>query len=188
MIRHGMTKGNKLGRYIGRGTDEPLSAEGKKELTQYPGESPQMVYVSPMLRCRQTAEILFPKCVQCVVEELSECDFGEFENKNYRELSGNEAYQKWVDSNGMLPFPGGESREEFRDRNLFGFQKVLNDICKSGVKKAAMVVHGGTIMNIMESLSQKEGSFYDWHVKNGKGYFLKIDEKNHSFLGFQKYE
>lgn len=49
-----------------------------------------------------------------IIEELSECDFGEFENKNYKELSGNQDYQRWIDSNGTLPFPGGESREAFK--------------------------------------------------------------------------
>ena len=107
LIRHGMTAGNRLSRYIGRGTDEPLSEERKQRLSAYSGKLPQLVFVSPMLRCRQTAEILFPGCTLHVVEELAECDFGEFENKNYQELDGNEAYQKWIDSNGMLPFPGG---------------------------------------------------------------------------------
>ena len=33
LIRHGKTKGNGEGRYIGS-TDEPLSAEGRRELTE----------------------------------------------------------------------------------------------------------------------------------------------------------
>lgn len=33
-----------------------------------------------------------------IIEELAECDFGEFENKNYKELEGNAKYQAWIDS------------------------------------------------------------------------------------------
>ncbi|MDY5022644.1 MAG: histidine phosphatase family protein [Blautia sp.] len=176
LVRHGMTAGNKLSRYIGRGTDEPLSDEGKQMLSGHSGEIPQLVYVSPMLRCRQSAEIIFPGCPLKVVEELAECDFGEFENKNYQELDGNEAYQKWIDSNGTLPFPGGESREEFRTRNLLGFQKVLEHCFANEIKRAALVIHGGTIMNIMENLTGEEDSFYRWHVKNGEGYVIGLSK------------
>ena len=179
LIRHGMTAGNRLSRYIGRGTDEPLSEEGKQRLSAYSGKLPQLVFVSPMLRCRQTAEILFPGCTLHVVEELAECDFGEFENKNYQELDGNEAYQKWIDSNGMLPFPGGESREEFRDRNLRGFRNVLERCFSNKIKRAALVIHGGTIMNIMEKLTGEKDYFYRWHVKNGEGYVIGLSEEKY---------
>ncbi len=30
-------------------------------------------------------------------------------------------------------------------------------------------------MNIMEEYADEERSFYDWHVKNGKGYEVEID-------------
>lgn len=48
-----------------------------------------------------------------IIEELAECDFGEFENKNYKELEGNPHYQEWIDSNGTLPF-----REEKAGKGL----------------------------------------------------------------------
>ena len=57
----------------------------------YPG--PEAIYVSPLKRCVQTAAILFPEEPVHIIEELSECDFGEFENKNYKELDGNANYQ-----------------------------------------------------------------------------------------------
>ena len=39
-------------------------------------------------------------------------NFGSFEGKTYFDLNGNEDYQRWIDSGGTLPFPGGESREQ----------------------------------------------------------------------------
>ena len=174
LIRHGQTPGNKLSRYIGT-TDESLSEEGRDFLEKLDYTMPDAVYVSPLLRCVETAGILFPEKEMHIIEELSECDFGEFENKNYKELSGNENYQKWIDSNGTLPFPGGESRENFKRRSLKGFQKAVAQCIREEVNTAALVIHGGTIMNIMEEYADRQRPFYEWHVKNGGGYQVTVD-------------
>ena len=174
LIRHGQTPGNKLSRYIGT-TDEALSEEGRAFLEKLDYPMPDALYVSPLLRCVETAGILFPEKEMHIIEELSECDFGEFENKNYKELSGNENYQKWIDSNGTLPFPGGESRENFKRRSLKGFQKAVAQCIREEVNTAALVIHGGTIMNIMEEYGDRQRTFYEWHVKNGGGYQVTVD-------------
>lgn len=174
LIRHGQTEGNKKKRYIGV-TDEPLCEEGKFLLRQMKYPASQSVYVSPMRRCVETAEILFPETRAYVIDELAECDFGDFENKNYKELTGNPDYQAWIESGGTLPFPGGESREEFCRRNLLGFRKVMTDCIRRDISNAALVVHGGTIMNIMEAYAVEKQPFYQWHVENGGGYTLDFD-------------
>ena len=112
LIRHGQTPGNKLQRYIGT-TDEPLSTEGKEFLEKLTYPMPEALYVSPLCRCVETAGILFPGKSFHIIEELSECDFGEFENKNYKELSGNQDYQRWIDSNERFLF-----REEKVEKRL----------------------------------------------------------------------
>lgn len=173
LIRHGMTEGNKTGKYIGI-TDEPLSPEGRELLLGKEYPVPEAVFISPLKRCRETAEILFPGVKAIAVEELAECDFGHFENKNYLELTGDEEYQAWIDSNGTLPFPGGESGEEFRARVLEGFRKVLDECERLELRKAALVAHGGTIMTIMEKYGKPKKSFYEWHLKNGEGYLLEM--------------
>lgn len=135
----------------------------------------QALFVSPLRRCRETARILFGDQEQRVIELLAECDFGEFENKNYKELADNPHYQEWIDSNGTLPFPGGESKEECAARNLKGFEEVLEVLGNEGVTEAALVVHGGTIMNIMETYALPEKAFYEWHVGNGCGYEVELE-------------
>ena len=174
LIRHGQTPGNKQKRYIGT-TDEALSTEGREFLKKLDYPAPDQLFVSPLLRCVETAGILFPGKKRHIIEELSECDFGEFENRNYLELSGNENYQKWIDSNGTLPFPGGESREDFKRRSLTGFQKAVTQCIRENVSTAALVIHGGTIMNIMEEYADRHRPFYEWHVKNGGGYLVELD-------------
>ena len=175
LIRHGMTEGNRHQRYIGV-TDEPLCEEGRNLLSNVTYPRAQALFVSPLRRCRETARILFGDQEQRVIEFLAECDFGEFENKNYKELADNPHYQEWIDSNGTLPFPGGESREGFKSRNLRGFDRVVSGCIRSHVAEAALVIHGGTIMNIMEEYADIQKPFYEWHVRNGGGYEVELDE------------
>ena len=173
LIRHGKTAGNLLGRYIGSRTDEPLCDEGREGLAGKQLPEVERLYVSPMKRCVETAEILWPgfnrKKMQKVTD-LRECDFGDFENKNYKELSGNGDYQAWIDSNGTLPFPQGESREQFQRRCVEGFCELLKEVWTREKLPAslALIVHGGTIMALLDAFA--EGSYYDYQCANAKGY------------------
>ena len=174
LIRHGMTEGNRYQRYIGV-TDEPLCEEGRELLRKFTYPKPQAVFVSPLKRCLETAAILFDDPKVRIIDQLAECDFGEFENKNYKELSGDPRYQEWIDSNGILAFPGGESKEECAVRNLEGFQRAVTACIREEITEAALVVHGGTIMNIMEQYVLPKKEFYEWHVGNGCGYLVELD-------------
>ena len=185
LIRHGKTAGNLLGRYIGSRTDEPLCDEGREELAGKQLPEVERLYVSPMKRCVETAEILWPgfdrKKMQKVMD-LRECDFGDFENKNYKELSGNGDYLAWIDSNGTLPFPNGESMDAFKSRCLEAFARIVEEVSgaeqewiasgKTGIFRAGIVVHGGTIMAILEQYGYPKAAYFDYQVKNGCGYRL----------------
>lgn len=185
LIRHGKTAGNLLGRYIGSRTDEPLCDEGREELAGKQLPEVERLYVSPMKRCVETAEILWPgfdrKKMQKVTD-LRECDFGDFENKNYKELSGNGDYQAWIDSNGTLPFPNGESMDAFKNRCREAFARIVEEVSgaeqewiasgKTGIFRAGIVVHGGTIMAILEQYGYPKAAYFDYQVKNGCGYRL----------------
>ena len=127
LIRHGQTPGNKLQRYIGT-TDEPLSTEGKEFLEKLTYPMPEALYVSPLCRCVETAGILFPGKSFHIIEELSECDFGEFENKNYKELSGNQDYQRWIDSNGTLPFREEKVEKRLSTGALQDFRRLSHSV------------------------------------------------------------
>ncbi|MGI6094398.1 MAG: histidine phosphatase family protein [Lachnospiraceae bacterium] len=176
LIRHSKTYGNTLGRYIGRQTDEPLCEEGIQLLNirQYP--EVQQVFVSPMLRCLQTAKHIYPDKPSQIVDELAECDFGAFENKNYKELEGDVRYQEWIDSNGELPFPEGESRTEFMQRSLKGFRWCVEHCISTHIDAAALVVHGGTIMSILDAMANPHEEYYHWQAKNACGYEITVDE------------
>lgn len=175
LIRHGKTFGNTQGRYIGR-TDEPLCREGIAALRERAAGYPaaELVFSSPMKRCIQTAGILYPGMEPYVMPDFRECDFGSFENKNYEELSGNPAYQAWIDSGGTLAFPNGESREQVSERTVRAFRQMLRVCRVRQAGQAALVVHGGTIMTIMERFARPKKDYYDWQVKNGCGFLTEV--------------
>ena len=59
LVRHGITEGNKEKRFVGR-LDVPLAPEGEAMARETAPLMPPVehLYVSPMLRCRQTADLL----------------------------------------------------------------------------------------------------------------------------------
>lgn len=180
MIRHFRTPGNGEKRYIGR-TDEPLAEIPGLELIirerQHSCQDVEQVIASPMKRCIQTAAHIFPGKTPVLCEKLKECDFGLFEGKNYDELKADPAYLKWLDSRGTLPFPEGEDHELFKKRCVEGFCENVDRLLTENVKKAAMVVHGGTIMAVLSSIDEQNREFYHWQPENGGGYRVILDEE-----------
>lgn len=176
MIRHFATAGNLQKRYIGI-TDEPLCKEGISVLENisYPGV--EAVFASPMIRCRKTAKLIYSDIIPTICEDFKECNFGEFENKNYKELSNNTNYQLWIESKGTLPFPMGEHPEDFKNRCIQEFERVVETSLKAGYQTIALVVHGGTIMSILERYAYPKENYYHWLTENGKGYITYLDEK-----------
>lgn len=176
LLRHGQTQGNLEKRYIGK-TDEPLLLDDmesmrkistlQKRLEQEAIAGSQKLFVSPMLRCRQTAELLFPGQEQVVIDKLREMDFGRFEAKNYMELSADPAYQAWIDSDGRLPFPEGEDRECFIKRTMEGFRQMTEQAWRENCGQIAAVVHGGSIMAILSCLMQDD--YFAYQVPNLAG-------------------
>ncbi len=177
LIRHGKTAGNLLRQYIGR-TDEPLCAQGihRLQLLQEAGyypDRPQKIYVSGMLRCRQTAAILWPEQQAVPVDALRECDFGRFEGKTYEQLQMDPDYRAWIGGE-STNIPQGEDTMSFRKRCVCAFAKIAREISATPVSSVAMVLHGGSIMAVLQAycgdalppMSQQE-SFYRWQISNG---------------------
>jgi alpha-ribazole phosphatase len=127
LLRHAETKGNLERRYIGL-TDEPLCEEGIRHAKSL-GSFPEIksVAVSPLLRAKQTARLIFPNAELTPYEGLEEMHFGYFEGKNFEEMSEDPRYRAWVDSFGVDHCPGGESRDEFISRTCEkNFQKTIS--------------------------------------------------------------
>lgn len=174
-IRHLPTPGNEKRQYIGR-TDEELSARAAAEFCEcrekrrggYP--SVQCVITSPLKRCRQTAELIYPGQEIRIEPMLRECDFGEYEGKTYEELKNEPSYIRWLESGGMTAFPGGEDQTAFRERCADGAKKWIGQLLDEGAESAAFIVHGGTIMAVLSELAEDGQDFYHWQAENGGGY------------------
>jgi len=171
LIRHGETQGNHEKRYIGM-TDESLNETGHKQACDLHVGQVDAVYTSPLKRCMETAQIVFPTLSHTVSDGLRECNFGIFEGKNADEMADCTAYRDWIDSGCMAAIPNGESVQGFKDRCCAAFMDQVNSSSDSTI---AFVIHGGCIMAILERFEGKK-AFYDYHIGNGEAVLCELDD------------
>ena len=193
LIRHGETVSNLTKSYAGS-TNEKLVDSSKEILRMrylngdYP--EPDLLFSSPMKRCTETAKILYPNEKPIFIDDFQEMNFGDFEGKNYKELADNPYYKRWIESNGTMQIPNGESKEFFEARVNVGLKELIR-YCRFQCKMSSdgkcvhedgsvtygdnmtsvAVVHGGTIMAIMELLGK--GDYFDFQVANSD--FVEVD-------------
>ena len=177
LIRHGFTDGNLGGQYIGNRTDLPLCPESVRELQElrqnleYPDI--EKLYTSPMLRCRQSCNIIYPGFEPCVIDELTEYDFGEFEGKTATQLEVDPQYTQWTSGAIDAP-PGGESSQNFVKRQVLGLNMIVRDMMNSGITSAGVVMHGGAIMMLLAACAVPRKHSVEWTADNGRGYSIMI--------------
>lgn len=177
LIRHGATDANIRGQYIGCKTDMPLSPEGLNELRllkenmDYP--QIERVYSSPMLRCKQTAAVLYPDNNVISVENLKEYDFGIFEGKTAAELEGNPYFAPWTSGKLSAP-PEGEENTDFIKRLCIGLNQIVVDMLDNDLSEAAVIMHGGAIMMLLGATAVPQHKPVEWTADNGRGYSILI--------------
>lgn len=192
LIRHGLTRLGEEKRYQGS-VDEGLSTKGRSMLSRaedlYPefGEVhgletfPGHLYVSPALRARQTASILFPGADQILVPDLREMDFGAFEGRGWWEMEKDPRYRAWVDGGCLGRCPGGEDRVSFSGRVCGAFREILRKetLDKSDLKRKNLVIvaHGGTQMAVLEKWGRPVRDYYAWQTPCGCGWLLEFGEE-----------
>lgn len=177
-IRHGRTLANDGMAYIGGRTDLGLSDKGREELREmakleYP--KVQRVYSSPLSRCTETAEILFPNKEVGIVEGLREMDLGEFEGKNFAELYEREDYQKWLRGDQTVSPPGGESVQEVMARAYLAIDAMLRDMMANGLTSCAVITHAGIMQNILSGFGLPKLRPMDFACDFGEGFEVLIN-------------
>lgn len=192
LIRHGLTRLGEKKRYQGS-VDEGLSPKGRSMLSRagdlYPefgevhgsGAFPDHVYVSPALRARQTASILFPGADQINVPDLREMDFGIFEGRGWWEMENDPQYRAWVEGGCLGCCPGGEDRAYFSGRVCGAFREILKKEAreKNDPERKALVIvaHGGTQMAVLERWGRPARDYYAWQTPCGCGWLLESVEE-----------
>lgn len=177
-IRHGDIADTLKGKYIGT-TDVPLSDEGKQNLASYDSKyiypGTQVVFTSPLKRCVETAQIIYPDINPLIIDQLAECDFGDWENKSADDLKDDSLFQKWLaGENGVKP-PNGESPTEFTQRVCVVFEQIVEGMMKTGNTEAVVITHGGVIMTLLSVYGIPRAKPFEWVMDNGFGYSARVN-------------
>ena len=170
LLRHGLTSYNAEKRYQGQ-RDIPLSAEGRAQLRRA-DFSPSTVYITPLRRTQQTAEVLFPEANLIEVKDLQEMCFGSFEGRNFIEMEHDPDYLAWVEANCESPCPDGETKAIFSERVCRAFSALVNQALADGEERLVILAHGGTQMAAMERYALPHKDYYEWCGPNAGGFVL----------------
>ena len=180
IFRHGLTRANLEGVYAGAGTDWPLCDEGIYQLQQLKKEyrypQAEAVFTSPLLRCTQTADILYPGVRQYVIQDLREVHFGEFEGRRAVDLTGDPAYRRWMDPKDDYMPEGGENGNVFAARTRGVLMNMFEFMMKSGISEAACVTHGGVAMSMLSQRALPQRPAKLWACDPGCVYLVMCDQ------------
>lgn len=135
LIRHGATANNRARppRLQGRRSDPGLSDEGHEQSRRTGRALAErrvaVVYASPLLRARETAEaIAAPHDLEVeTVDELIEVDVGDWEGEPWDriEQSNPEAYRLFMTDASVHPYLGGENLGTVQARVIPAFERLM---------------------------------------------------------------
>ncbi len=123
LIRHGETDWNREGKVQGL-SDIELNSDGRRQARQLAlslkDANIDRIYSSPLLRARQTAQIInsYHQVPVFLDAGLMEMDQGDFEGLSFRELMACEKdfLKKWIADPASVKMPNGESFMELQTR------------------------------------------------------------------------
>ncbi len=150
IIRHGEPAG---GRVFRGHTDHKLTEQGVEQFKQRikrMGCHWQQVITSPLIRCRQSAELLAQEqSIPLTIEpKLSEIHFGEWENRSVDTVMAEQSIsQLWQDPMNFCA-PQGEPTAALQQRTLHAWQHLLKE--HQG-KRILVVTHGGVIRMLAQN-------------------------------------
>jgi alpha-ribazole phosphatase len=148
LLRHGRVDTG--GRYIGS-TDLPLLQEGREDLAAVAPylrrQNFDSVLCSPLLRCRQSLEVLDLDVRSEICPELREIDFGAWEGLTFSEILQRDPLlvEKWAVWSEGFRFPGGEGIGTFLDRIKTIRRRVETD----PGERLLIISHGGVIRQLV---------------------------------------
>lgn len=176
-IRHGAIDETLSGKYIGS-TDVPLSDQGREALRKLERECrypyTKVVFTSPLKRCTETCQILYPELSPLSIANLRECNFGEWEGKTAEELRDDPEFEKWLAGDSEAAPPHGESNADFIRRICKMFESIVEGLMKTGTTDSVIVTHGGVIMTLLAVYGLPQAKPFEWTMDNGYGYSIRI--------------
>ncbi|WP_028709318.1 MSMEG_4193 family putative phosphomutase [Propionicicella superfundia] len=113
LVRHGRSDANTAGILAGRAPGVHLDDTGRAQATDLAGRldgvRPSVVVVSPLERCRETADLAFPGVRAVVDDRLGECDYGDWTGRRLAELKDEALWAEIQSRPTTVAFPGGEA-------------------------------------------------------------------------------
>jgi broad specificity phosphatase PhoE len=153
LVRHGETDGDSSVRFHGS-SDVDLSPEGRAQMRAVATRLqrvPDLVVASPLRRSWRSAAIVGRGASVRLERDFREIHFGRFEGLTKEEIRARDpiAFEDWQARKPGFEYPGGELREEFRERVRRGLDRLL----EADARDALVVVHKGVIRTIVETLA-----------------------------------
>ncbi len=112
--------------------------------------TPQIVYSSPLIRCKKLAKKLFPHTYTSYSDNLKEMNFGQWEFLPWADIPQSEMETWSADFVNTSP-PQGECLQQLYDRTIQFYNQT---ILSSDSEKIAIVTHSGVMRCILANLMQ----------------------------------
>lgn len=184
LLRHGKT--GLSGRYVGS-SDVSLSVEGREQISSlkasFEKQSFERVVSSPMLRCRESGEILFSPDTISYDDDFREIDFGRWEGLSFQEIlkADPDHVAAWADWSPQFCFPEGESVAQFIER----IHRAGSRITASTNENTLLITHGGVIRCLLCYFLQLDPSQYLlFQVQKGRFATLDLFDEGAVLTGF----
>ncbi|WP_143242389.1 histidine phosphatase family protein [Bifidobacterium bohemicum] len=206
LLRHGQTKWSDSGQYTGR-TDLPLGREGRQQAVQsgkrlreaFPGGfDASCIFVSPLLRARQTAQLAGFGEFQ-VLDDLAEWDYGRAEGHTEQEIGAalGRPWNVWRHGAEAVPADMGvdwverlETGEQIPVRHTSG--ERLEDVAartrRAVSKVAPMVLAGSDVLLVAHAHVLRVLATQWLGVDPCAGSLFRIDTAHYAVLGYYKSE
>ena len=173
IVRHGETRANVEG-YLQGWSDDPLNEHGEK-LAVLTGRAMQRIRFdccisSPLLRARQTAEIILresgtPGLGISFEDRIKEINMGDWERKKFRpeerEVDAEQMTLFFTDPFSFNGFPGGETMRQVATRT----QAFLTELIERDDHRTYLLVtHGFALRTMLNFLYEAPSDFWHGHV------------------------
>ena len=174
-IRCTFTRQDREGRFSGT-VDCPPHPDGITQLRKdarrgrYP--APDAVFSSPLVRCVDSARIIYPYSEIIIVKQLTAFDYGAFSGKTYGDIVSHEQFADWAKSDYLRAFPQGESPHAFIGRCGEAMHTIIAHARQKELQRVSVITHQAVIGAIMQRYCIPYCLYRDYKLDYGAGVSL----------------
>lgn len=178
LVRHGESEAN-VAHMLSGWMDVPLTERGRHELedlrlsVDYP--KAEILFSSPLQRCRDTAAILFPDMLPIVSDRFKEIDFRSLEGTILHSKEEIRSYfADWVADR---PRKDEETFTPVARRMGVTLETTARDCLEKGIRSATVVMHSGIMrVGLITLFGLPREDFNRMSVANGRGVVITFDD------------